>query len=274
MPLRGCSWTKRARISVRTGISRAAQSIRSWPCAARSRSLTSLPLVLTFKSLVISSIHNLADHFDAVEELSPAQVLELDEDLHADHLAAELANQPDRGGCRAARRQYIIDDQDLLAGLDGVQVHLELVGAVFELVSVTDRLPGQLSDLADRDEPGTELDRNRSGRDETAGFDRRHQVRRRVGPPLRHHVDDLAEELLSSQQGCDVSKHDAGLREVGNVPHVLLQLFGLGHTTDRKYSRVRFRPSSRATSGSQPSSVRACVMSGRRCFGSSTGRSR
>src|SRR5229473_853257 len=143
MPLRGCSWTKRARIRVRTGISRAAQSIRSWPCAARSRSLTSLPLVLTFKSLVISSIHNLADHFDAVE------------------------------------------------------VHLELVGAVFELIRVTDRLPGQLSDLADRDEPGTELDRNRSGRDETAGFDRRHQVRRRVGPPLRHHVDDLAEELLS-----------------------------------------------------------------------------
>src|SRR5713226_3450327 len=274
MPLSGCSWTKRARISVRTGISRAAQSIRSWPCAARSRSLTSLPLVLTFKSLVISSIHDLADHFDAVKELSPAQVLELDEDLHADHLATELANQPDPGGCRAARRQYIIDDQDLLAGLHRVRVHLELIGAVFELIGVGDRRPGQLSGLADRDEPGIELDRNRRARDETTGLDRRHQVRRRFGPPLRHHVDDLAEELLPSEQGRDVSEDDAWLGETGNVPHVLLQLLGRGHTTDRKYSRVRVRPSSRATSGSQPSSVRACAMSGRRCFGSSTGRSR
>ena len=39
----------------------------------------------------------------------------------------------------------------------------------------------------------------------------------------------------------------------------------------RKYSIVLTRPSSSATFGSQCNSVRARVMSGRRCFGSSVG---
>src|SRR3982074_891854 len=91
MPFSGCSLTKRARIRVRTGISRAAQSIRSWPCAARFKSLTSLPFVLTFKSGV-SSIHNFAHYFHVGEALSPTQVFELDQDLHSDDLAPQLAD--------------------------------------------------------------------------------------------------------------------------------------------------------------------------------------
>src|SRR5260370_5314699 len=241
MAFRGYSLTKRARISVRTGISRAAQSIRSCPCAARFRSLTSPPLVLTFKSLVISSIHNLADHFHSVEELSPAQGLELDEDLDADHLSAKLANQPDRGGCGAARREYIIDDQHLLARLDGVRMHLELVGAVLELSGGADGFPGQLSGLANRDEPGVQLDRDRGARDETAGLGGRHEVGRRPGPSLRHHPDDLAEDLLPTHQLPDCAKHDSRLREVGDITHVLLQLRGRRHTTDLKHSSVRAR---------------------------------
>src|ERR1700694_5028578 len=64
-PLSGCSFENRARIRPRTGISRAAQSMRSWPCAARFRSLTSLPFVLTFNCVVLSLlVHDLADHFD------------------------------------------------------------------------------------------------------------------------------------------------------------------------------------------------------------------
>src|ERR1700681_4870983 len=82
-PLSGCSFAKRARIRFRTGISRAAQSMRSWPCAARFKSLTSLPLVLTFKSGV-SSIDDFTHYFHVGEALSPTQVFELDQDLHSD----------------------------------------------------------------------------------------------------------------------------------------------------------------------------------------------
>src|ERR1700682_6373523 len=273
-PLSGSCFSKRARIRVRTGISRAAQSMRSCPWGARLRSFTSLPLVLTFKSGVLSLVHDLTDDFDVGEALSPAQVFELDQDLDSDHLTSELANQANRGGCGAARGQYIIDDQDLLAGFDGIRMDLELVGSVLELVRLADGFPGQLAHLADGYETGVELDGDRRARDETARLDGGHEVGCRLGPPLRHHVDDLAKYLLAGGQRRDVAKNDAGLREAGDVANVLLQLLRRGHTTDRKYSRVRLRPSSRGTSGSQPSRLRARVMSGRRCFGSSIGRGR
>src|ERR1700693_1968237 len=183
-PLSGCSCTNRARISVRTGISRAAQSMRSWPCAARSRSLTSLPFKLAFKSVELSLVDDLTYDFDIGEAFPTPQVLELDQDLDSDHLAAELADQANRGGRGAARRQYIIDDQHLLTGSDGVGVDLELVGAVLELVGVADRLPGQLANLADRYKPGIELHGNGRTGDETARLDGRDKVGLGPGPPL------------------------------------------------------------------------------------------
>src|SRR5258708_3971591 len=151
---------------------------------------------------------------------------------------------------------------------------LELVGAVLELVGVAVACRWDVVGRADGNDPGIALDGDRGAGDEAARLVASHQVGRRVAPPLRHHADYLAEELPATQQGRDVAKHDSRLREVGDIPHVLLQLLGRRHTTDLKYSSVRARPSSSATSGSQPSSVRARVMSGRRCFGSSTGSSR
>src|SRR5712664_4603010 len=218
-------------------------------------------------------VHNFADHFDVGKALSPAQALELDQDLDSDDSAAKLANQPDRGGRGAASRQYIIDDQHLLAGLDGIRMHLELGGAVLELVGVADRLPRQLAGLADGHEAGVELDRDRGAGDESARLDGGDQVGLRVVPLLRHEVDDLAKEVLAGEEWRDVAKDDAGLREVGDVADVLLQRLGGRHTTERKYSRVRLNPSSKATSGSQPRRCLACAMSGRLCFGSSTGSS-
>ena len=112
-------------------------------------------------------IHDLTDDLDVREALSPAQVLKLDQDLDAHHLAAELPDQTDRGRGGTAGRKYIIDDQHLLARFDRVRVDLKLVGSVLELVRLTDRLPRQLSGLADRNEAGVELDRNRRAGDET-----------------------------------------------------------------------------------------------------------
>src|SRR5690348_9823052 len=109
---------------VRTGISRAAQSMRSWPWVARPWSLTSLPRELTFKSLSCS-VGDLAHQFDITQPLASVEVRELDQDLHADDSRAELAHQADRGRRCPARGQDIIHDQDLLAGLHGVGMHLE-----------------------------------------------------------------------------------------------------------------------------------------------------
>src|ERR1700682_6114946 len=136
-------------------------------------------------------VNDLTDYFDVGQALAPAQVFELDEDLDPAHLPAQLADQANRGGRGAARRQYIIDDQHLLAGLDGVRVKLELIRSVLELVGVADGLPRQLTDFADRDEAGVELDRDRRARDESARLDGRYKVWSGLRPALRHHVDDL-----------------------------------------------------------------------------------
>src|SRR6266498_1641614 len=87
-PFRGWSSTKRRRMRVRTGISRAAQSIRSWPDVARFRSLTSWPRELTFKWPLL--VEDLADELPIPRRLTALAVAELDQHLDPDDRRAEL----------------------------------------------------------------------------------------------------------------------------------------------------------------------------------------
>ena len=54
------------------------------------------------------------------------------------HVAAELPDQIDRRARRAAGREQVVDDQDLLALLDRIAVHLEAVGSVLQVVADAD----------------------------------------------------------------------------------------------------------------------------------------
>src|SRR5437762_3185828 len=245
--------------------------MRSWPDAARSRFLTSLPRELTFK--FDSLVHDLAEQLDVAEALAPFEVAELDQDLDADYRGSELAHQPHGRRRGAAGGKNIIHDQHGLAGLDGIGVHLQRVGPVLEVVRLHDGGPRKLAGLADRDKARAKPDCHRRAGDEAARLDGGDQVWRIGGPGLRHQVDDLGENCLVAEERRDVAEDDALLRVIGDVADVSLQLFRRRHSTERKYSRVRASPSSRPTSGCQPSSSLACEMSGRRCFGSSTGRS-
>src|SRR2546421_10695164 len=268
-PLSGWSCVKRCRIRPSTGISRAAQSIRSWPCAARFVSFTSLPLELTFKIRLL--IGDFADQFDVTELLAPVEVAELDQHLHPDHVRAQLPHQPDGGRGGPARGKNIIHDQDLLTGLHRVRVHLQLIGAVLEVVGLHHRHPGKLPRLANGHEAGTQLDRYGRSGDEPASLDCGVQVGRILCPCPGHQIDYLAKDVLVAKQGRDVAEDDPLLRIVGHVADVLLQLVGCRHRTVRKYASVCRKPSSSPISGCHPSSSLAWVMSGRRCFGSSTG---
>src|SRR4029077_3301531 len=99
-PFSGWSLVNRWRIRVRTCISRAAQSIRSWPWVARFGSLTSLPLELTFKSSLL--VGDLAHQFDITQPLASVEVRQLDQDLDADDPCSKPAHEPDRGRGRHA----------------------------------------------------------------------------------------------------------------------------------------------------------------------------
>src|SRR5688500_17222180 len=91
----------------------------------------------------------------AGELLSTIQEVEFDDESKARDLAAEFLDQLGNGGGGAAGGEYVIDDQHLLAGFDGVRMDLEDIGPVFESVLHLDRLRGQLFGLADRDEAFT-----------------------------------------------------------------------------------------------------------------------
>src|SRR5436190_21148390 len=226
MPLSGCSLANLWRISSSTGISRAAQSMRFWPSAASFMSLTSADC--TFKKAT-PSVHKLTYDFDSGKALAPAQLRQLDQDLHADDLPAELAHELDGGGGGAAGRKNIIHDQDFVGRLDRVLVDVELVGPVFELIRMAEHSPRQLARLADRDEARVEADRDGRAGDETPSLYSGDERRALALPVDRHQVDDLAKRLAVREQRRDVPEGDPRLREIGHVPHHPLELVGPAH---------------------------------------------
>src|SRR5262245_50715285 len=83
------------------------------------------------------------------EAVAPLEEVELDEERQADDLALQPLDELDRALDGAARREEVVDDEDLLPGRDGVAVDLERVRAVLEGVLDGDRLGRQLAELAD-----------------------------------------------------------------------------------------------------------------------------
>ena len=92
--------------------------------------------------------------------------------------AAALLDQPDRRGHGAAGGEDVVDEQHPLPRLDRVLVQLEGGLAVLEGVRHGVGLPRQLARLPDRDEPASELQRDRRRQDE----------------PARLHSDDLVDD--------------------------------------------------------------------------------
>src|ERR1700710_625777 len=75
---------------------------------------------------------------------SAFEEVELDGEAQADNLSAELADELHGGLHGAAGGEQVVDDENALAGLDGVEVDLEGVGAVFQVVVHASSLRGQL----------------------------------------------------------------------------------------------------------------------------------
>ena len=111
-----------------------------------------------------------------------------------------------------------------LAGLDRVGVHLELVEAVFERILRRHGVPGQLAGLPGRHEPAPELARERSTRDVAARLGAEYEVGLARRSPLRQPLDGLRERLAIAEQRHDVLEDHAGLREVGNVADLRLEI--------------------------------------------------
>ena len=145
-----------------------------------------------------------------------------------DHVALEPLDELDRPLDRPARREEVVDDQDLLPGLDRVAVDLERVRPVFEGVLHGDRLGRQLAQLADGDEARLQLVRHRRAEDEAPRLHPDDDVDLLALIRLEHQVDRLLVGGLVLQKGRDVVEEDAGLREVGDLADLGAKLLG-GH---------------------------------------------
>src|SRR4029450_783347 len=122
------------------------------------------------------SVPDEAEELIALDQLSALEELELDQGGDADDLAAEAFHQAGRGPGGAAGGEHVVDDQDPLAGHDGVGVQLQGGGVVLQRVLLGLDLVGQLAGLAHGDEAGAEVVGDRRGQDEPAGLDADHLV--------------------------------------------------------------------------------------------------
>src|SRR5512132_3745290 len=175
------------------------------------------PLGISTTTWMGCSVPDEAEELIALDQLSALEELELDQGGDADDLAAEALHQAGRSPGGAAGGEHVVDDQDPLAGHDGVGVQLQGGGAVLERVLLGLDLVGQLAGLADGDEAGAEVVGDRRGQDEPAGLDADHLVDVAAAEVDDRLVDHRREADLVGQQRGDVLEDDPRLWEVGHV---------------------------------------------------------
>ena len=88
-----------------------------------------------------------------------------------DDFAAETGDHVIDRGHRAAGGKQIIGNQDTLAGLDGIRMDLEGIGAVFEIIGLAEGFERKFPRFTHQDDAGTELVGQRRADDKAAGFD-------------------------------------------------------------------------------------------------------
>ena len=111
----------------------------------------------------------------------------------------------------------VVDHQHAITRSDGIRMNLECVVAVFEGVTLPDRVPRQLAGLSHRNEPGTNPGRHRTPDDETPRLDADHMADPVRAPRRRQFLDRAVESLCVPQQRGDVLEHDPGLRKIRHI---------------------------------------------------------
>lgn len=111
----------------------------------------------------------------------------------------------------------IVNDKDLLAGLDSALLHLEEIGAVLLLVSGSDAGTGHLALLADGNEGGAHSQGERGAEEEATGIKTDNDIGLDMGE-LDLELESVEESLVGVdvlEEGEDIDKVDAGDGEVG-----------------------------------------------------------
>lgn len=150
---------------------------------------------------------------------------ELDKELGLKEIAAGLGDELGGGGGGAPGGEEVIDEDDALAGSDGIDVHLDGGLAVLEGVGGILGLKGEFTLFADGDEADAQLVGDGGAEKEAACVDADDFVwaQRFAGP--EEEVYGLAEEGAIGEEGGDVFENDAGLGEIGYIADGFCEAF-------------------------------------------------
>src|SRR5580693_5303925 len=140
------------------------------------------------------------------------------------YFSAEIFHQfrDRRGG--AAGGEHIVDDQHMLTAPDGVDMHFQRVGSVFELVLDPLDRGGKFFGFADRYESGVQRVGDSGRENKSARFDAHHFV---DSPPRKlrsQRVNQQVQSLRVLEQGGDVVKQDTGLGKIRYFPDERFQM--------------------------------------------------
>ena len=125
---------------------------------------------------------------------------------------------------RAAGCQQIVQDYHPVAGREGIGLHLDRVGPVFESVFIGNRRARQLAALAQHDETDAELERERGRHQEAAQFDSEQLVGCKRRDDSGEPVDRLAPGRGMGQQRGDVIEQDAWFGKIGYLADVFPEI--------------------------------------------------
>ena len=153
------------------------------------------------------------------EAVAAFEEVEFDGESQAGDISAELLDELDGGFHGAAGGEQVVDEDDALAGLDGVEVNLEYVGAVFEIVCDARDGRGEFSGLSDGNKTCIETVGEGGAEDEAARFNAEDEIDLVLDVMCGEHVNELGEAGLVFEDRGDVVEEDAGLGEVRDGAH-------------------------------------------------------
>src|SRR5438105_15664030 len=143
--------------------------------------------VLSMSRKLAQREHGITESFYS---FTAAQIRQVDHESAANYRSAGNADQPERRFSRAAGCNQVVDEQHLLAALNPVGMQLQPVGAVLELVIVTEVFGGELPLFAHRHETDIQLVSERGADNKAPRFDRRYLVDRTAAIRRTELLDD------------------------------------------------------------------------------------
>mmetsp|Transcript_379 Transcript_379/g.1302 ORF Transcript_379/g.1302 Transcript_379/m.1302 type:complete len:223 (-) Transcript_379:3375-4043(-) len=163
------------------------------------------------------------------------------------HLGTHTFNEPHTSSHGSTCGDEIVHQKHILSWLDGVHVHFDAVGSIFEIVGLAHRLAWQLVGLTYGHESTSQRDGQRRTEHQSTCFQSSHRMDPVRSIPLRKEVDAVTKRVNVQHQRGDVPEQNPTLRKVrdaADAPGDDLLLLLLVHSSCEK--QFPFRDEQRA----------------------------